>query len=158
MRGKTRGYLNAFYFLLAEVSRLRKPVLADCLQLSLCSSFPRLMQCLETCNLYTTQAVPLTPGLASDSQRLRWLWWHFVTMGVWVKWLALSLNKSYCVLTAGSLGEQGSGEMSYILWYSSAHCMWGALVGFGMRKNSAVPATLVQRGAAGYIQALVQYL
>lgn len=62
MRGETQGYLNAFCSLQAEMSRLRKAALADFLQLSLRSSFPRLMQCLEMCNLYTTQVVPLTPG------------------------------------------------------------------------------------------------
>lgn len=59
MRSKTQGYLNAFCYLQAEIGRLRKLVLTDCLHLSLCSSFPRLMQCLEMCNLYTTQVVTL---------------------------------------------------------------------------------------------------
>lgn len=51
-------------------SEQTKEACASCLSpVVLCSSFPGLCKCLETCNLYTTQVVPLTPGLASDSQR-----------------------------------------------------------------------------------------
>lgn len=67
-----RGHLPASVLSRAETDRLRKSVLADCPHLSPCSSFPRLMQCLERCNSFTAQSGPLTLGLGSGRQRSQW--------------------------------------------------------------------------------------
>lgn len=67
-----RGHLPASVLSRAEMDSLRKSVLADCSHLSPCSSFPRLMQCLETCNSFTAQSGPLTLGLGNGRQRSQW--------------------------------------------------------------------------------------
>lgn len=75
-----------------------------------------------------------------------------------VEWCDSSLTKfpNY-VLTAGSWGEQRSRGMSCFSWYSSAQCMWSALLGFCLTKVRALPAAVVQRDSVGYNQVLEQH-
>lgn len=151
MRIEAWESLNFPCCLQGETSMLRKPMLAVCwlhalLLPGLCSIWRHVVYTVHRLHLcYSRSGHWLSEIMMTDD-----IWW---LSDVWVKWFALSLNKS---LTAGSLGEQGSERWAVVC--GTAQPAVCEVFGWGFAWGKPVPFLPHWcREALGYIRLYFSY-